>query len=116
MDAKKPESFVHKRRYIMSDRIIPGLKLIYQTGGQRLPDDPSFPFKLEANFRPPEFMNVAFVLMHGGSEEIVIRGMTKEALDEFIKENQLLTHPRLRRLTITGPDDKIVYQYPPDNG
>lgn len=83
---------------------IPGLKLIRDAGGANLPDDPSFPFKLEANFRPPEFMNVAFVLMRGGSEEIVVRSMTKESLDKFVEMNNLRAHPRLRRLTITGPD------------
>ena len=87
----------------MSD-IIPGLKLIYQTGGTNIPDDPSMPYKLEANFRPPEFMQVAFVFIHGGSEEIVVRSETRKALDRFIKENHLDTHPRLRRLTITGPN------------
>lgn len=95
----------------MSD-IIPGLKLIHHNaGGVRLPDDPSFPFKLEANFCPPEFMSVAFVLMHGGSEEIVVRGMTRESLEKFVEMNSLRTHPRLRRLTITGPDG-IVEQTP----
>ena len=84
--------------------VIKGLKLIYQTGGTNIEDDPSMPYRLDANFRPPEFMQVAFVLMHGGSEEIVVRSETREALDEFIKENNLDTHPRLRRLTITGPD------------
>ena len=49
-------------------------------------------------------MIVAFIGLYGGSEDIVVRSMTKEALDEFIKENDLRTHPRLRRLTITGPD------------
>ena len=86
--------------------VIPGIKLIrHNAGGINEPDDPSMPWKLEANFRPPEFMNVAFVLMHGGSEEIVVRGDTREALEEFVEENNLRTHPRLRRLTITGPED-----------
>jgi len=95
----------------MSDTI-PGLKLIHHNvSGVNLPDDPSFPFKLEANFRPPEFMDVAFVLMHGESEEIVVRSMTKESLDKFVEMNNFHTHPRLRRLTITGPDG-IVEQTP----
>jgi len=84
----------------MADDIIPGLKLIYQTGGQRQPDDPSMPYLLEANFRPPVFMNVAFVR----SEEIVVRGETRQALDKFVQANDLDTHPRLRKLTITGPN------------
>lgn len=87
---------------------IPGLKLIRHHGsGINLPDDESFPFKLEANFRPPEFMAIAFIGLYGGSEEIVVRGMTKEALDELIGRNQFRTHPRLRWLTVTGPDGVI---------
>ena len=93
-------------------RTIPGLKLIYQTGGgPRQPEDPSMPYKLEGNFRPPEFMNVTFVLMHGGSEEIVVQGKTLEALKEFIKENNFESHPRLRSLKITGPKG-VEYEYP----
>lgn len=84
---------------------IPGLKLIHHNAsGVNVPDDPSFPFKLEGNFSPPEFMNVAFVLMHGGSEEIIVRSMTKEALDKFVETNEFRTHPRLRHMTISGPN------------
>jgi len=62
------------------------------------------PFKLEANFSPPLFMDLAFVFLYGGSEEIVVRGETLEALNKLIEVNNLRTHPRLRRITITGPD------------
>ncbi len=65
------------------------------------------PFKLEANFRPPSFMEVTFALIHGGSEEIVVRGDTKEALDELITRNNLRTHSRLRWLKITGPEGVV---------
>lgn len=95
----------------MSGNIIPGLHLVYQTGGQRQAEDPSMPYKLEGNFSPPEFMNVAFVFMHGGSEEIVVQGKTVEALKKFIKENDFERHPRLRWLKITGPNDKVEYEY-----
>lgn len=81
--------------------VIEGIKLIYQTGGANEPDDPSYPWKLYANFSPPEFMVMAFVGLYGGSEEIVVRGKTKEALEEFVKVNDLRRHPRLRRLEIT---------------
>ena len=91
---------------------IPGLKMIrHNAGAVNLPDDPTLPFKLEANFRPPEFMVVAFVGLYGGSEEIVVRAMTKEALDKFVEVNNLRTHPRLRQLTITGPDG-LVEKFP----
>lgn len=89
-------------------KIIPGIKLIrHNAGNVDIPDDLSFPFKLQLSFSPPQFMIVAFVCLHGGSEEIVVRGMTKEALDEFITMNNFRRHPRLRNLTITGPDGII---------
>lgn len=88
------------------------IKLINHNAGQvNEPDDPSFPFKLEVSFRPPEFMTVAFIGMHGGTEEIVARGMNKEVLQHAVRENGFRTHPRLIRLTLTGPDG-IVDQHP----
>lgn len=92
----------------MKDEVIPGLKLIYHSGGGvNVPDDPLFPFKLEGSFSSPEFMRVTFMWMRGSSEEIVVRAMTKEALDKLIEQNDFRNHPRLRRLTITGPDGVI---------
>jgi hypothetical protein len=86
----------------------PNLKLIrHNSAGVNLPDDPSFPYKLVVNCSPPEFMIVTFVSLHGGSEEVVVRSKTKESLDRFIKVNNFKTHPRLRRLTITGPDGLV---------
>jgi len=91
---------------------IPDLKLIRHAGAiNDQPDDLSYPFKLEVDLRPPSFMEVAFVLIYGGSEEIVVRGMTKESLDRFVDANRLRIHPRLRKLTITGPDG-IMEQLP----
>jgi len=88
--------------------VIPGLKLIrHNAVNISKPDDPSLPFKLEANFRPPEFMDFTFICLHGGSEEIVVRGETKDALDRFIELNNLRDHPRLRRMTMTGPDGTV---------
>lgn len=80
-------------------------KLIHHNaGGTNLPDDPSYPWKLYVNLAPPEFMGVAFCMLHGGSEEIVVRGMTRETLIAFADEHGLNeTHPRYRRMEITGP-------------
>jgi hypothetical protein len=87
-----------------SSNIIEGLKLIKLNSCRvNEPDDPSYPYKLEANFSPPEFMQVTFIMLHGGSEEMVVRAMTREALDQFIEVNGLQRHPRLRRMIITGP-------------
>ena len=76
------------------------------SAGVREPDDPSYPYKLEVNFSPPELMNVAFVMLYGGSDELIVRAMTREALDEFVAVHDLHLHPRLRRATITGPDGR----------
>ena len=85
--------------------VIPGLKLIrHNSSNVDVPDDPSFPFKLEVLLRPPEFMTLAFVGLYGGSEEVVVRSMTKEALDTFIVLNKLRKHPRLISLTVTSPE------------
>lgn len=84
---------------------IPGLKVIRANtyGIDRL-DDPTFPFKLVANFRPPDFMIVAFIGLYGGSEEFVIRALTRAAIEECIRQNEWIGHPRLQRLTLTLPD------------
>ena len=91
-----------------TDQIIEGLKLI-RLNSVRInepddPNDPGFPYKLEVNLRPPELMQVAFVMLYGGSEEMIVRGKTREAIDAFVDLNDLRHHPRLRRITITGPD------------
>lgn len=87
------------------ENIIPELKLIKHNACRvDLPDDPSYPFKLEMSLRPPELMIVAFVGLCGGSEEIVVRGKTLDALNKFIESNGFRRHPRLRHLTISGPD------------
>jgi hypothetical protein len=84
---------------------IEGLKLIRLNSSRvNEPDDPSYPYKLEVNLSPPELMQVAFVMLCGGSEELVVRALTRDAIDQFIQQNDLRRHPRLRRMTITGPD------------
>lgn len=85
--------------------IIDGLKLIRLNSiGVEEPDDPSYPYKLEVNLSPPELMQVAYVMLHGGSEKLVVRAMTREAIDQFVEQNALRRHPRLRRMTLSGPD------------
>lgn len=85
----------------------PDVKLIKHTGECDRPDDPSYPWKLEASMSPPQFMTVAFIGIHGGSEDIVARGKTKEALEAWYKE-KLGDHPRMRRATLTGPDGVTI--------
>lgn len=86
------------------------LKLIYQTGGPDDPDDPSYPFRLYVNLASPELMQVTFIMLYGGSEEAVIRGETREALQAIV--NEAKAHPRFRRLSITGPDG-FQERFPP---
>ena len=85
---------------------VPGVRIIkLNSYNIDEPDDPTLPWKLEMTFSPPEFMEVAFVLMHGGSEDLVVKAISREALDEFLRlEEQFKTHPRLLRMTFTGPD------------
>ncbi|MEN6623412.1 MAG: hypothetical protein ABFD50_17930 [Smithella sp.] len=69
-------------------------------------DDPTMPFRLDAEFRAPEFMRVAFCMMHGGTESICVRGNTQEALETFVTKNNLFQHPRLIRMAISKPETK----------
>lgn len=86
---------------------IPGIKLIFHNaGGVNNPDDPSYPWRLDATFRPPEFMEMAFIFLHGGQEIICVRGQTQASLEEFVAVNDFRNHPRLVTLTIT--DTSIV--------
>lgn len=62
------------------------------------------PFRIEVSLRPPEFMIVTFVMLHGGSEVIKARAVDRSAVDEFLVETELRNHPRLRRITITAPN------------
>ena len=88
----------------MSKPVIEGIKLIRHNAARySVPDDFTYPFRLDAKFRPPGFMDIAFIFIVGGSEEIVVRGMTAEKLEEFVAANGLRTHPRLISLEITQP-------------
>jgi len=86
---------------------IKGIKLVrLNTQGINLPDDPSFgPWRLDAVFRPTEFMPFTFLSIHGPSENLCVRGKTKEALEEFVTLNQLRQHPRLSRLEIVYTEE-----------
>ena len=97
----------------MSKPVIPGIKLIRHNATEKeLPDDPSFPFKLEISLRPRERDEVLFILLYGGTEEAIVRGVSREALEQLINANDLRNHPRLRHLIITGPDGSILEEFP----
>lgn len=92
------------QRAQQAGEVIEGLKLIRLTGSRiSEPDDPSYPYKLVVNLSPPQLMQVAFVMLYGGSEEMIVRSKTREAIDQFIERNDLRRHPRLRWMTIASP-------------
>lgn len=72
-----------------------------------IPDDTSYPFKLEVRLSHPDFMNVAFIMLFGGTEELIVRGKSKRALEKLIKKQKLRTDPRLLSFTLTGPKGVI---------
>lgn len=89
------------------------LKLIYHTSDCKNPDDPSLPYRLDLVMRAPEFLIVAWAMLHGGVEEIIARASTLEELNAWMQEHRLAEHPRLTRYTIKGPGDEVLEQYPP---
>ena len=85
-------------------KTIDGIKLIRHNAARvNNEDDPSYKFRLEMICRPPEFMQVAFSFIYG-NEVVVLRGKPLEALEEFVKVNDLDTHPRLISLKIKDDD------------
>jgi len=95
---------------------IEGLVIVYANThriDERASEDPvTYPWKLYANFRPPEFMQVTWVMLHGGSEEIVLRAKTRAAIEQEIRRNEWRGHTRLRRLVLTHPDGTEEKLYP----
>lgn len=80
------------------------LHCVYKTGEIRQPERPDLPGKVHIKLRPPPFMEVAFRLLHGGTEELIAQGSTKGAIEAFLKLNDITNHIRFTELTITGPD------------
>ena len=69
----------------------------------------------EAKLERTTIYQILKTLCDKGLAHKVVRGMRYfyaaepiGALEQFVKENKLDTHPRLRRLTITGPNDETV--------
>ena len=69
--------------------------------------DRSHPYKMVLDLRPPEFMQVTFAMMHGGTERLVVQGKTHAAINQFLDRNSLRKHPRLIRLVVTGPQGEL---------
>jgi len=49
-------------------------------------------------------MQIACVALFGGSDALIVRAQKRAAIDQFVADNDLRRHPRLRWMTITGPD------------
>ena len=80
----------------------------HNAGYINVQEDPSFPFKMEANFRIPSFMEVAFVMLYGGCEILRFQGMTVEGLAREADSKGLSDHCRLRKIEITDRAGKVV--------
>lgn len=90
-------------------KIIEGLKLVKKTGVRDIPpvDANVYPYMMEMNCSPPEFMDVTFVLLYGGSEEVFVRADALEKIYQFITLNNFRQHPRLRYIEITHGKEVI---------
>ncbi|MCK9567553.1 hypothetical protein M0R72_01225 [Candidatus Pacearchaeota archaeon] len=84
------------------------VKLIRHTSECDHSDDPIMPFKLEMVLKVPEFMEVTWVCLYGGTEEIVARGDSVEELHAWMEEHSLKTHPRMSRYAIANNDGVVV--------
>ncbi len=69
--------------------------------------DPAFPFGAYADLRSPNDVSVMQLLANGGGEHIYIESRSRKALDAAINRLGLRTHPRLRSLTLSGPEGVI---------
>lgn len=90
----------------MSDLLpIDGTKLIiHNMGVVNNDDDPSFgPFRLDVSLRAT-WSQVLMTLFTCEHEEIVVRGKTREALEQFVILNDLNGHCRLKVITIWRPE------------
>jgi len=84
------------------------LKVIeYNLTEIKLPDDPSYPYKLEVSRAHSEFHRAAMILQHGPDECLVLRGLSLGALQDYINENNLRTDELLNFFTLTGPEGVI---------
>ena len=88
----------------------PRAKLIYHNLDRvDHPDDPSFPFRAEVVLRSPGgLLEIAWALLYDGQERVVVRGMTLEELEGYLKVNGWwVKSPRFVCLVITGPEGVI---------
>jgi len=88
----------------MSDAPIQGIKIIRHNAARvNNLDDPSLPYKVDIQLKAPSFMEIAFIAVHGGTEDICVRAETEEQVERFLEKYGFRTHPRLISLKIEGP-------------
>jgi hypothetical protein len=76
--------------------------------GRQSVDEEAYPFLIHGNFRPPDFMVFAFVMLHGGSEEFYVRGDSLETCLGWCGINHFDEHPRLRWVRVSDGSGKVV--------
>lgn len=80
------------------------LKLISHNMGRiNNPDDSTLPFKMEMECSTPSLCAIALFIFVG-SEKLVVRGKTQDAILGFIRANDYGKHPRLKSLKVTNTD------------
>ncbi len=67
--------------------------------------------RLELVMRVPEFLNVAFVCMFGGTEDVVARADNEQELTDWMRHHGLIDHPRIIRYKITGADNQVLVEH-----
>jgi hypothetical protein len=73
----------------------------------KIPDDPSYPYKIEVRCAHPELHKVAKTNMYGPDEYLIMRVASRKAMVQYIDEAGLRTHPLLNSCVVTGPDGEI---------
>jgi hypothetical protein len=69
-------------------------------------DPKKFPWELKFDLQPPEFMNIAFIMAYGGSQNFVVRGKSREALMRLVRVLGIFKRTDLMEMKITDPNGK----------
>jgi hypothetical protein len=84
------------------------LKVIeHNLGGIRIPDDTSYPYKVEISRAWPEFHRMAMIIGYGSDEHLIMRAATLRVVRRYIDTNRLRTDTLLHSCIVTGPNGEI---------
>jgi hypothetical protein len=100
----------------MSNEVLfPGITVIHHTGARQDREETRAKMRehaeeiqLTLNLRPPEFMAMAFIMMCGGSEELILASKDPRELVAAILHHQWDNHPRLRWMKMVEPDGTVL--------